>query len=135
MAKSQFVEIHQLSPSTSEARIRNHSVMIDRPADKGGEDRGPFGGEYLSVALGGCFMSNLLAAIRSREAPVSRVRVRVTATLDGTPERFTEFRVRVAAETSDPELFQKLVTISERACAVSNTLRDSAKLSFAIESL
>jgi organic hydroperoxide reductase OsmC/OhrA len=57
----------------------------------------------------------------------------VTATLDGTPERFTEMSVVVSAARSEPELFQKLVGIAERSCAVSNTLRDVIRLTFNIE--
>ena len=47
---------------TSEGQVREHRVLVDRPAAKGGHDRGPMGGELLLVALGGCFMSNLIAA-------------------------------------------------------------------------
>lgn len=43
------------------------------------------GGELLLVALGGCFLSNLLAAIRAREAPIQEVRVVVEGTLAEAP--------------------------------------------------
>ena len=56
------VEVNQLSRSTAEGQARTHRVLVDRPLEKGGEDQGMMGGEYLLVALGGCFMSNLLAA-------------------------------------------------------------------------
>ena len=59
------------------------------------------GGEYMLVSLGGCFTSHLLAAIRTREAAVSNVRVAVTGTLDGTPERFTAFTMEVSAQCPD----------------------------------
>ena len=36
---------------------------MDRPGPKGGQDKGPMGGEALLMGLGGCFMSNLLAAV------------------------------------------------------------------------
>jgi len=52
--------------STSESALREHRVLVDRPADKGGQDRGPMGGELLLAALGGCFMSNLIAAAAAR---------------------------------------------------------------------
>ena len=51
------------------------------------------------------------------------VRVSVTGTLDGTPERFTGFTMDVAAECADPLLVRKLIVIAGRACQVVSTLR------------
>jgi putative redox protein len=122
------VTIEQKGRTTSEAAIRTHRVLIDRPTAKAGEDRGPMGGELLLAALGGCFMSNLLAAIAARGAKVSDIRIAVAGTLDGAPTRFVAIDATVAADCDDPELLEKLVTIAERACIVSNTLRDALKL-------
>jgi putative redox protein len=122
------VTIEQQGRTTSQAAIRSHRVLIDRPTAKGGEDRGPMGGELLLAALGGCFMSNLLAAIAAREAKVSNIRTQVTGTLDGAPARFVAIDATVSADCADPELLAKLVTIAERACIVSNTLRDAVEL-------
>jgi putative redox protein len=108
-------------------------VLVDRPRAKGGEDRGPLGGEYLLVALGGCFMSNLLAAIRARNAAMSNVRAEVAATMDGTPDRFIAFTVTVSAERQDPDEARKLIEIAARACAVTNTLNEAASVSFVFE--
>ena len=60
-------------------------MFIDRPAAKGGGDAGPMGGELFLAAVGGCFMSNLLAAIRGREADISDVRVEVVGILADSP--------------------------------------------------
>ena len=65
------IHIRQTAVSTSEATIRGHQVSIDRPLEKGGADAGPMGGELFLAAIGGCFMSNLLAAINARKAEVS----------------------------------------------------------------
>jgi hypothetical protein len=51
-------------------------------------------------------------AIRTREAAVSNVRVAVTGTLDGTPERFTAFTMDVSTQCPDPELARKLITMA-----------------------
>jgi hypothetical protein len=67
-------EIQQAGPTVAKGLVRSHTVTIDRPTARGGTDQGPLGGEYLLIALGGCFMSNLLAAIRVREASVTDVR-------------------------------------------------------------
>ena len=70
------VTVKQLQQSsTSESAIREHKVLVDRPSDKGGQDRGPMGGELLLAALGGCFMSNLIAAAGARSMTVEGLAV------------------------------------------------------------
>ena len=123
------VRIDQTGPATSRAVVRGHQVSVDRPMEKGGDDQGPMGGELILVGLGGCFTSNLLAAIRARQAPVSRVSTTVTATLAESPSRFAAIDLAVSADCSDGALLQKLVSIAERACIAANTLRGGVRLS------
>jgi uncharacterized OsmC-like protein len=120
--------IEHVTHTTSRAIVRSHAVLVDRGVPKGGFDLGPAGGEYQLVALGGCFTSHLLGAIRAREAAMTNVKVAVTGTLDGTPERFTAFTVDVIAECSDADLARKLITIASRACQVMNTIRLAAPI-------
>ena len=120
--------IEHVNHTTSRATVRTHTVLVDRGIAKGGLDLGPAGGEYLLVSLGGCFTSHLVAAIRAREAAVSNVRVAVTGTMDGTPERFTAFTMDVSAECQDSALVRKLITIAARSCQVTNTLSEVAPI-------
>ena len=133
MSQSLEVRIEQVGGSTLKGIARTHSVLIDRPLAKGGEDRGPLGGEYLLLALGGCFMSNLLAAIRAREAAVSDVRITVNGTIEGSPDRFTRLALTIAATHQDAELMKRLVAIAERSCLVTNTLRSGVPIALTIE--
>jgi putative redox protein len=126
------VDLEQDGPSTTRVTARSHTVFVDRPTAKGGADRGPLGGEYQLVALGGCFSSHLLAAIRAREAPISQLRVAVSGTMDGSPERFTSFTLSVEAICADGELLEKLVSMAERACQVTNTLRQSTPIEITV---
>lgn len=128
MGRTVTVDVEQVGPATGKATARTHSLLIDRPVEKGGEDRGPLGGELLLVSLGGCFLSTLLAAIRTRSADVSNVRVAVTGTIGGVPERFEAIDMRVTATHTDADLMQKLVGMAERGCLVTNTLRDAVVL-------
>jgi putative redox protein len=54
--------VRQVSASASQASARGHTSWVDRPEAKGGTNRGPMGGELMLMGIGGCFMSNLLAA-------------------------------------------------------------------------
>jgi putative redox protein len=120
--------IEHVNHTTSRAVIRSNTVLVDRGIAKGGLDLGPAGGEYQLVAIGGCFTSHLLAAIRAREARMTNVTVAVTGTLDGAPERFTGFTVDVTADCGDPDLARKLITLATRACQVMNTMRLAAPI-------
>jgi putative redox protein len=108
--------------STSESAIREHKVLVDRPTDKGGQDRGPMGGELLLAALGGCFLSNLIAAAGARAVTVDGLAVVVRGSLAAAPPRFASIEMEVRGRAGDPEALDKLVTIAERACIVHNTL-------------
>lgn len=123
------VSVAQQQDTTSSAgRIRQHQVLIDRPEAKGGGDAGPMGGELLLASLGGCFMSNLIAAARARETAVRNLLVEVTGVLEGTPPRFQNIRMTVSGAGVARDQLEKLVTIAERGCIVANTLKGAVEL-------
>ena len=116
------VELRQVSESTSEASMRTHHVLIDRPEEKGGADKGPMGGELFLASIGGCFLSNLLAAIRARKADISEVRTEVTGTIIEAPARFSAIEVHVMAN-GPLEQIEHLVDVADKGCIMMNTLR------------
>jgi putative redox protein len=123
------VQISQISACTSEAILGPHRILMDRPIEKGGTAQGPMGGELFLASVGGCFMSNILAAIRSRNEPISNVRVQITGTLtDSAPVRYTSIELAVDAGTSDRRLLEHLVEIADRGCIMMNTLRHTVDL-------
>jgi putative redox protein len=128
MATTLQVRIRQISASTSEATIRGHRVIIDRPASKGGTDAGPMGGELFLAGIGGCFMSNLLAAMKARGLEIPGLETEVTAELAGSPDRFETVELCVSADGADPEMLEKLVEIADRSCIMMHTLRDKLEI-------
>jgi putative redox protein len=114
--------LQQVSMSASEATLRTHRVLIDRPNEKGGTDSGPMGGELFLASIGGCFMSTLLAAIRARNADVSNVRAEVIGTMVETPTRFSSVELHVEAQGNSEEI-ERLVAIADKGCIMMNTLR------------
>ena len=124
------VQLCQVGPSTSEATLpRGHKVLVDRPEAKGGEDKGPMGGEYFLTAVGGCFMSTLLAAIKAREAPVTNVRTDVKGILAEDPTRFSSVSLLVRADCEDGDLLNRLVQIAENGCIMVTTLKRDIEFS------
>ena len=116
------VDLHQVSSATSEAGMRTHCVLIDRPEEKGGTDKGPMGGELFLASIGGCFMSNLLAAISARKADISDVRAQVKGMVAEAPSRFSAIELRVTAN-GPIEQVERLVEIADKGCIMMNTLR------------
>ena len=114
--------LQQVSMSASEAALRTHRVLIDRPNEKGGTDSGPMGGELFLASIGGCFMSTLLAAIRARNAAVSDVRAEVIGTIAETPTRFSSVELHVEAQGNSEEI-ERLVAIADKGCIMMNPLR------------
>ena len=127
------VTLKQHEATASMATIRNHQFVIDRPEAKGGTNAGPMGGELLLASVGGCFMSNLRAAIAAREdVSIENIVLTVTATLSDDMTRFSAVHMHVTAAADSSEL-KKLVTIAERACIAANTIRGAVALTVSSE--
>ena len=115
------------------AEVRDHNVVVDRPEAKGGGNCGPMGGELLLAALGGCFMSTLIAAANAREVAIPDASCSVTGELAESPSRFVEIVVQVRCPGCDPGALEHLVAIAEQGCIVANTLKSATTLKVAAE--
>jgi len=133
MSEGPTAVVRQVGPSTGRVTVRGHTFLVDRPESKDGADRGPMGGEFIVAGLAGCFMSNILAAIRARSEKVTDVEVRASAEVTGTPPRMSAFTLSVSADHDDPELMKRLITIAERGCIASNTLSEGSAISVVLE--
>ena len=72
------VTLKQHDATASIATIRDHQIVMDRPEEKCGNNLGPMGGEAMLASLGGCFMSNLRAAIAARkDAAVDEIELKL----------------------------------------------------------
>jgi putative redox protein len=126
------VNLNQVDEATTAAKIRRHALDIDRPEAKGGHDKGAMGGELLLASLGGCFNSNLLAAIRARDLQIDDIAIEVSGELAEAPARFSSIAMVVKSGYADRAEFEKLVLMSERACIVANTLKDAVDLTVSV---
>jgi len=122
------VVIDQLDHSSSLAQSRSHSLTMDRPETKGGQDKGPMGGEALLMGLGGCFMSNLFAAAKARDIKLTSAHADISGDLADSPARYTAIHMKGTAECDPAGELEKLVTIAERGCIVANTLGKAVQL-------
>ena len=120
--------VTQLDHSASLADVRGHPLTIDRPEAKGGQNKGPMGGEALLMGLGGCFMSTLLAAALARNVTLRDTKVEIEGELADAPPRYAAIRMRISAHCEPAGELAKLVTLAERGCIVANTLRRAVEL-------
>lgn len=126
------VNLNQVNDATTAAQIRTHAIDIDRPEAKGGRDKGAMGGELLLASLGGCFNSNLLAAVRARDLDINDISIEVSGELAEAPARFASIDMVVKSAYEDRAEFEKLVLMSERACIVANTLKSAVDLTVSV---
>lgn len=127
------LSIKQLNVSASQATVREHKVVIDRPTEKDGNNQGPMGGELFLIGLGGCFMSNLLAAIKARNINITDVNIDITSKVAGSPLKFTEIHFQISALHENKTEFEKLVVIAERSCIVANSIKDFIPITITIK--
>lgn len=127
------VNLEQVNEATTLTEIRGHKLLIDRPLAKNGNDAGPMGGELLLAALGGCFNSNLLAAIRARGLAIKDVTIEIQGNLVDQPNRYDSIEMIVHSSHLDRAEFEKLVTVAERSCIVANTLRNGVNLTIRVK--
>jgi putative redox protein len=124
--------VRQIDYSASRGEARGHHLVMDRPQAKGGQDQGPMGGEALLMGLGGCFMSNLLAAAKAREIQLQNAEVQLAGELaEDAPPRYVAIQMTVSATCQPAAELPKLVTIAERGCISANTLRAAVDLRIA----
>jgi putative redox protein len=123
--------VTQLDHSASSAEARGHRLTIDRPEAKGGQNKGPMGGEALLMGLGGCFMSTLLAAAKARDVVLRDAVAEIAGELADAPPRYVAINMTISGHCEPPNQLEKLVTIAERACIVANTLRAALPLTVA----
>ena len=106
-----------------------HAVVVDRSIANGGTYLGMVGGELLLSAIGSCLMTTLIGAARARDIELTRLEFTVSAVHEDGPSRYTSIGIEaiVEAEASDAEI-EKLLTIAERGCTVSNTVSQGASI-------
>jgi putative redox protein len=71
--------------ATAVGWARGHTVIIDRPADGGGQDLGFNGGELLHLAVAGCVSNDLFREARALGLRLTRVAITARGEFTGSP--------------------------------------------------
>ncbi len=96
-------------------------LIVDEPESAGGTDQGPQPTELLLAAIASCFTLAMAYSAGKRGVELAGLRVRATGDYDG--PSFSAIRILVRADAPAADDLRRLVSMAERLCYVSNTLR------------
>ncbi|MDF2977433.1 MAG: OsmC family protein [Actinomycetospora sp.] len=103
-------------------------ITVDEPVSAGGTDQGPQPTELFLASIASCFTLALSHSATKRGIELRGLRVDATGTYDG--PRFAALRVTVHADAPRGEELERLITVAERVCYVTNTLRQGPEIAF-----
>jgi putative redox protein len=106
-----------------------HSLVIDRSPDDGGQGMGFNGGQLLLLALGACYANDVFREAAKRDLEVVGIRVIVECDWAGDPLRAENIQVstRIEADASEDEIMD-LIQHVDRIAEIHNTLRAGASV-------
>lgn len=101
-----------------------HSLVVDRGPDDGGQGMGFNGGQLLLLSLGACYANDVFREAGKRGLDVLGVRVVVECDWAGDPVRAQNIRYSTRVEAEAPEdAILELIRDVDRIAEVHNTLR------------
>jgi len=101
-----------------------YTLVVDRPADGGGQGLGFNGGQLLYLAIGGCVSNDLFREANARGILLTSVRVVVRGAFSGDPAVSdpVTYDVEIAGEATADEL-QELVAHVDAIAEIPNSVR------------
>jgi len=110
--------------ATALGSARGHTVVIDRPADGGGQDLGFNGGELLHLAVAGCVSNDLFREARALGLGLTRVAVTAHGEFTGAPQISGGIEYSVEVWGNAPEAaLRELVARVDSIAEIPNSLR------------
>ncbi|MFG2104537.1 OsmC family protein [Micromonospora echinaurantiaca] len=101
-----------------------YTLVVDRPADGGGDGLGFNGGQLLYLAVAGCVSNDLFREARAAGIELWRVEVTVRGDFTGDPAVSTEITYDVVVEGNAPaERLGELVGRVDAIAEIPNSLR------------
>lgn len=102
---------------------REHSVIIDQPAEFGGENIGFKPRELLLIALGGCLGTRIVSLLEETGIEVEGLEIDV---------KYSELKQSITANIivqgtfndDEREVLEKIIEEAEKRCIVTRMLRD-----------
>lgn len=105
-------------------RAGAHTLIVDRPADAGGDGLGFNGGELLYLAIAGCVSNDLFREAHVQGIVLDSVSVRVSGDFSGDPalSGAVDYEVELAGQAPMEQL-RALIEHVDRIAEIPNSLR------------
>ncbi|HEY3729206.1 MAG TPA: OsmC family protein [Solirubrobacteraceae bacterium] len=118
----EFRSVHGQAASIGSAGP--YTLVIDRPADAGGQGLGFNGGQLLYLAIGGCVSNDLFREADARGIRLTHVRVRVAGDFAGDPavSQDVSYDVEVAGDATHEQL-EQLTSHVDSIAEIPNSIR------------
>lgn len=127
-AKVTFVDGMQFVGTTDSG----HAVVMDAPANVGGNDTGARPSELLPIAFGGCTGMDVISILRKKKQKVSKFEMNITGEqAENYPRKFTSMHIEyvVTGKGISEDAVKRAIELSmAKYCAVGATLSGSAKI-------
>ena len=109
-----------------EVQAGEFALTVDEPVDVGGTNQGPQPTEVFLASIASCFTLALSYAAGKRSVELTHLEVSATGLYDG--PRFSAIEI-TADIGCDPAEVDRLVSVAERVCYVTNTIRGQPPIS------
>ena len=112
-----------------------HAIIMDGPAETGGQNTGLRPTELLLIGLGGCSGMDVVSILRKKREKVTGVEVSVDGQkAEDYPQKFTEIKLNFLIKGSNisEEAVKRAIQLSmDKYCSVKATIEGSAKIDYA----
>lgn len=106
-------------------------LTVDEPVSAGGTDEGPQPTDLLLASIASCFTVAVAYAAAKRDIELTDLEVTATGVYKG--PKFAEIVLDVRSG-HEPEELHHLVTVAEKLCYVSNTLKTTPDIKVVVSS-
>lgn len=112
----------------------NHSIVIDGPADSGGQDSAARPGELVLMALAGCTGIDVVSILKKMHVAFDSFEIGVEAEVaESHPKIYTKITIeyRIRGKDIPVDKLERAIKLSQETyCSVTNQLRPSAEISY-----
>lgn len=120
---SERIEVEYRQRDRLLVRIRDHELIVDQPAEAGGDDLGPTPTELFVAGLAACVGFYTERYLRRHDLPTEGLRIGAEFTMADTPARVDTVQLHVELPEGIPDKRREtLLAVIER-CTVHNSLR------------
>jgi uncharacterized OsmC-like protein len=114
-------------------QVRGHRVVVDQPAEMGGDDVGPTPTELFVASLASCVGFYARRYLARHDLDATGLSVEVSYTMATKPSRVGDVSLRLVVPAGVPEERQAALLAMAGHCTVHNTLTVSPEVRIALD--